>query len=233
MSKLAAALLLVCALIPAVGAQKQMKPWTEWSEKDARKILDNSPWGKTQVETDTSEMFYNPGRSSTRDTQGATNQATNVNYHIWFLSAKPIRQAFARVLEKQQKTPNPQLSESLRSFVERKFDEWIVVAVTFDSPDGRYSGPALQAFNSANTGLLKNRTYLELKNGRRLFLQEYKPPINDGLGAKFIFPRLVGDEPFITRSAEEVRFYSEVSDKIKLNMRFKIPEMMYEGQLEY
>ena len=41
-------------------AQKKYKPWTEWTEKDAQKILDDSPWGQTQTDTDTSEMFYSP-----------------------------------------------------------------------------------------------------------------------------------------------------------------------------
>src|SRR5437867_2813730 len=119
-----------------VLAQKKIKPSGEWSEKDARKILDDSPWGQTQIETDTSEMFYSPttrsASDSSRAAQGATNQATHVNFHIRFLSAKPIRQAIARSMELQQKSPNPQLSEQLRSFVDRKFDDWIVVAVTYD-----------------------------------------------------------------------------------------------------
>jgi len=30
-----------------------------------------------------------------------------------------------------------------------------------------------------------------------------------------------------------VRFYSEVSPQIKLNVTFKVSELMYEGKLEY
>ncbi len=239
MNKIAVALLLVCALGAGISAQKKMKPWTEWSEKEAQKILNNSPWGQTQSEVDTSEMFYTPttqsggGSSASRIEQGATNQATGVNFHIRFLSAKPIRQAFARLVELKQKTPNPELSEQLRSFVERDFSEWIVVAVNYDSRDGRYSGPVMQALNSANIGLLQNKTYLEIKGGKRLFLQDYKAPINDGMGAKFIFPRMVDGEPFVKPDSGELRFYSEVGKTIKLNMRFKVSEMMYEGKLEY
>ncbi len=239
MDKIAVTLLLVCALAVGISAQKRMKPWTEWSEKEAQKILDNSPWGQTQSDVDTSEMFYTPttqsggGNSASRIEQGATNQATGVNFRIRFLSAKPIRQAFARLVELKQKTPNPELSEQLRSFVERDFSPWIVVAVNYDSRDGRYSGPVMQALNSANIGLLQNKTYLEIKGGKRLFLQDYKAPINDGMGAKFIFPRMVDGEPFIKPDSGEVRFYSEVGKTIKLNMRFKVSEMIYEGKLEY
>jgi hypothetical protein len=236
MKKAAVAFLLCGALIISAAAQKKLKPWTEWSQKEAQKMLDDSPWGQTQTETDTEEMFYSPtsqGDSARRSAQGATNQATPVNFRIRLLSAKPIRQAFARVIEAQQKTSDPKLSEQLRAFVERQFDEWIVVAVTYDSRDGRFSGPAMQAFNSANTGVLKNNTYLETKGGKRLFLEEYTAPINDGMGAKFIFPRLVEGQPFITAESGELRFYSEFNRNLKLNMRFKVADLMYDGKLEY
>jgi hypothetical protein len=233
MNKTAIVLLMVCALVASVSAQKKMKPWTEWSEKDAQKILDNSPWGQTQVETDISEMFYSPTTQGQQSRQGALNQATPTNFRIRFLSAKPIRQAFARVMEAQQKQPNPQLSERLRNFIDRKFDDLIVVAVAFDSKDGRFSGAAMQAFNSAITSTLKNNTYLEVKGGKRLFLEAYQAPSNDGLGAKFIFPRIVEGQPFIKPESGEVRFYSEIAGSLKLNMRFKVADMIYDGQLEY
>ncbi len=220
------------------GKEKKQKPWTEWSQKDAQKILDDSPWGQTQVEADTSEMFYSPttSRSSAaRSERGALNQSTPVNFRIRFLSAKPIRQAFARSIELAQKTSDKQLSDSLRSFVERKFDAWIVVSVDYDSRDQRFSGQAMQAFNSTITSTIQNNTYLETKAGKRIFLLEYKPPIQDGLGAKFIFPRSVDGQAFVSPDTGELRFYCEFTllKGLTLNMRFKTSEMVYDGVLEY
>jgi len=48
----------------SIFAQKQ-KPWTEWSKKEAEKTLNESPWGQTQTETDTSQMTYSPTVTST------------------------------------------------------------------------------------------------------------------------------------------------------------------------
>jgi hypothetical protein len=145
------------------------------------------------------------------------------------LTAKPIRQALARRAQIQ----NPQLAEQLKAFAEQHTDKYIVVAVDFESRDRRYSGPAMQIFNSANTGVLKNNTYLENNDGKRLFLQEYIAPINDGMGAKFVFPRTQNNEQFVNEQSGYLRFYSEVAKNIKLNMRFKIADMMYDGNLEY
>lgn len=253
MKKIVFAALLTALLLGAGSAQE--KSWGNWTRIEAEKILNNSPWGQTQTDTDTSEMMYSPTSQSgiststrtgalgtqtdrqsinnNRAARGANNQAIAVNYHVRLLSAKPVRQAFMRVIELAQKNPDKELLEGLRSFVQRDFSEFIVVAVAFDSTDGRYSGPALQAFASGTLGTLKNRTYLERKDGRRVFLMEYHPPINDGLGAKFIFPRIVDEKKFLNADSGSVRFYSEVSNQLKLNVTFKLPEMMYNGQLEY
>jgi hypothetical protein len=246
MKKLGIILTFVSALVIGVEAQKKVKPWTEWTEKEALKMLNDSAWGQTQTDTDTSEMFYSPnsqnrnpignrpldtsgGSNNDRTTQGQTNQATNVDYRIRLLTAKPIRQALARRAQIQ----NPQLAEQLKAFAEQHTDKYIVVAVDFESRDRRYSGPAMQIFNSANTGVLKNNTYLENNDGKRLFLQEYIAPINDGMGAKFVFPRTQNNEQFVNEQSGYLRFYSEVAKNIKLNMRFKIADMMYDGKLEY
>ena len=253
MKRIVFALLLTTLLLGAGSAQN--KPWTEWTKAEAEKILNSSAWGQTQTDTDTSEMMYSPtsqtgGSSSTRSgvlgtqsdrqsvnnnrvTQGANNQAISVNYHVRLLSAKPVRQAFMRVIELTQKTPDEELLGGLRAFVDRDFSEFIVVAVTFDSTDGRYSGPALQAFASSNAGKLKNNTYLERKDGKRVFLMQYHAPINDGLGAKFIFPRIVDERKFLNAESGSFRFYSEMTAQLKLNVSFKMSDMMYSGQLEY
>ena len=36
-------------LAASVSAQK-LKPWTEWTAKDAEKVLNDSAWGQTQTE---------------------------------------------------------------------------------------------------------------------------------------------------------------------------------------
>jgi hypothetical protein len=233
-----------------VGAQEQMKPWTKWSEEYATKILENSPWAQTQVQTDAALMFPNAGQfiiipersaldtSSPPDLALSANSASYVDYYIRFLSAKPVRQAFARVAELHQQNADPQLLKGLRDFVESKFDQWILVAITFESKNQRFSGPVMQLFNGATVGTLKNNTFLELNNGKRLFLEDYKAPSSDGLGAKFMFPRTVNGVPFIAAESGKVRFFakltsSEASRPLILNMVFKVSDFRYEGSLEY
>ena len=215
----------------AQKGEKKLKPWTEWTQKDAEKLLDNSGWSQTQVMTDISQMFYSPANSS-RSTKGAVNQAVPMYFRICFLTAKPVRQAWARLIELKSK-PNPAVKKQLVDFVEGgRSDEWITIAVSFRSDQPQYEREAMQAFNSATSGLLKNNTYLEMKNGTRQFLDDYRPG-NEPWGSMFRFKRVVDGKPFITPECGEVRFYTELNKDLVLNMRFKVADFNYEGSFEY
>jgi hypothetical protein len=230
-------LLLILSAIAT--AQKKNIPWTEWSKKDAEKVLTDSPWAQTQIDTNLTEMFYAPTsplagapNKNQRNVEGATNQEMKLTYHIRFFSARPVRQALARLYQLQE-SPDEERQRGLRSFAEMESKDAIILTVTYESPDGRYSGKIMQQFNSAVTAILKNKTFLEKNDGARLFLNEYVPPGKDGFGARFIFQRVVNNQPYLDSNTKEVRFYCEYSDTLKLDMRFKVSEMMYNGRLEY
>jgi hypothetical protein len=247
----------ILLMLTAVGVTlgQNTRSWVGMSPQDAERVLSNSPWGQTQTDTDTSEMFYSPtkagtgtvaqsanGRASINDQtsinnsradRGATNQAVSVNYRIRFLSAKPIREAISRLAMTERHQPVEDFEGLMQPFVDRDFSQYIVVIVTFDSTDGRFSGPAFQAFSSSTADTLKNSTYLERKDGKRLYLMEFRAPQDDGLGAKYVFPRIVDGKPFLTADSGNVRFYSEVGGKIKLNVKYKVADMVRDGKLEY
>ena len=233
------ATLLVLGLA-TVMAQKADQ-WTDWSKKDAQKMLDDSPWGQIQTETDTREMMFSPtsgaGTSSVnsaRSVSGANNQSINLTFRVRFFSARPIREALARKMELDQNgnLKGDQLTR-LHNWAEIKSPDSIIVTVSFDSPDGRYSGPAIQDFGSATTATLKNDCYLQRSDGKQLFLQEYVPPGKDGFGGRFIFSRNVDGQPFINDKSGEIRFYVKFPDLAKIDRRYKVADMMYQGQLEY
>lgn len=186
---------------------------------DLNKTLNNSAWGKTQTETDTSEMFFsptrpgsslpagaqaNPGsvreqqsRNNERTGRGAYNQAVSVNYRIRFFSARPIREALAKLFVINNPTASAELLNDWKGFVDRDFGPFIVLTVSYDAEDGRMLGPAIQAFASSTADTLRTTTYLERNDGKRVFLSGYRPPSEDGIGAKFVFPRQVDGKPFL------------------------------------
>lgn len=241
-------ILSVCSLLllfaGAAIAQKT-KPWTEWSEKDAEKVLNDSAWGQTQTEGDSSSQAPSSTSAITATTaarredsnikaassveSGEKKESQPVHYRVRLLSAKPIRAAFVRMIELQG-APAEKVAQ-LRTFVDRDFGDYIVVTITMDG-DRKRMTPIAQQLTAADADVLKATTFLERKDGKRVELMDYRAPIQDGLGAKFVFPRTVDGKPFIDANSGEVRFSTEVA-KAKITRRFKVTEMMYDGKLEY
>ncbi len=243
MSKTVLAFSVALALGMIAMAQKEMKPWTEWSMKETTKILNDSAWGQTQLETKeadggTSAITNTTGsarsmtpKDASKDTPGAI--TSYIKYFIRFLSARPIRQAVVRKLQLEQPSIFEKQAEQLKSFTEISSADYIVIAVVAEAKDPSMGGAALQAFKTANIDSLKEVTYLERKDGQRVPLLDFKPPIADGLGAKFVFPRTLKNQPFIGAEDGQVRFVSQLSKAVKLDARFKVAEMVYNGKLEY
>ena len=218
-------------------------------------FLNDSPWGKTQTETDTSEMFFSPtrpgsgmpggaqadpravreqqARNNERTGRGALNQAISVNYRVRFFSARPIREAFAKLFVLNNPNASAELVDDWKGFIERDFGPFIVITVNYDSEDGRLLGPAIQAFASSTKDTLKNNTYLERNDGKRVFLIDYRPPSSDGVGAKFVFPRLVESGPFLSTTNTFVRFVSDLPGNIKLNVKYDLRNMIFNDRLMY
>ena len=118
-------LLLTAVAFETVTGQKQAKSWKEWSKADAEKVLNKSAWGQLQVDTDLSEMFFTPTADSarapnanSRREQGATNQETKLTYGIRFFSARPVRQAFIRMIQLQQRNLEADVIERMNNFAE-------------------------------------------------------------------------------------------------------------------
>jgi len=228
------------------AAFAQKKPWTEWTKKDVEKTLNDSAWGQTQSEggrqqapTQTSAVTQTTAArrddrttSDVRAESGESKPSNVVKYHVRFLSAKPVRAAFARMVLLAQTEPNEALTGQLQTFVDRDFAKYIVVSVGVEVSDQKMAAPLTRAFSAATTEALKQTVYLERKDGKKLFLMEYRAPTEDGMGAKFVFERVVDGQPFLSEN-DSVRFVAEFSEKMKLNTKYKLSEMLYDGKLEY
>src|SRR5262245_21758922 len=106
----------VCLLAIALASSafgQQNKPWTEWTKKDVEKTLSDSAWAQTQTEgggqsqSSSSSGAVTSTMAGRREDQridaaarnvesGETKAAPSVKFMVRFLSAKPVRAAFAR-----------------------------------------------------------------------------------------------------------------------------------------
>jgi hypothetical protein len=238
---------LLLLLVVAAQAQKT-KPWTEWSEKDAEKVWNDSGWAQTQTEgggvEDASQTSAITSTTAARESQvrnasaaskagesGDKKERAVIHYRVRLLTAKPIRAAFVRMVELQGAPPEK--VTQLRTFVDRDFGDYIVVTITAEGTDQKQKMAVSQILTSADVNALKEVTYLERKDGKRVQLVDYRAPAQDGLGAKLVFPRTVDGKPFIEPNSGEVRFAMELGKTARINRRFKVADMMYDGKLEF
>ncbi|MFN7930647.1 MAG: hypothetical protein U0Y68_22540 [Blastocatellia bacterium] len=235
MKRLVGTTLSAILLVSLCLAQKSLKPWTEWKEAEAKKLLDNSPWAHT-IES------FDAGQESKATT--ATNPLATADERlndavlltkVRLLSAKPVRQAFLRWVEARQKSPNPKLTESLQKLVEQSYEDWIVIAVQPEKKDGSVPYNEMTELTKATTAGLQAHVWLQTSKGKseRVLLKEYMPPGNDGLGARFIFPRKLNGKEFVVPENGHLKFHAELPQRINLEWGFKISDLFYEGKLEY
>jgi hypothetical protein len=251
---------LVVLLVSINAAAQDPKPWTEWSKTEAEKMLNDSPWGQTHaykrsIATSNSAQprrtaapptgIYGPAGTNAIDdgnamksvlmggvpstpTTSSSSLSVNYTFRIRFLSAKPIREAFAAMFLIKQagidSADREKAVESLKSFVELESANYIVVAV--ESVD-------FAALPQDLSTPLKDNTYLQRRDGKRVSLINYRAAGPDGLGAQFLFPRSLEDQPFLNLDSGEVRLHSEIGPNFKLDRVFKISNMVYRGKLEY
>lgn len=227
---------LVCLLLGGVVFAQKTKPWHEWSKKEADKVLNDSAWGQTVRKGEAPpDMSNRNGGSGSQGSgvQGPAPLSPEVYFRVRFITAKPIREGFANRFLFSQPKPTDEIKSGLQKIIDNGFGELIVVAVNVDGQNPQTVGAAFQELMKLKAATLADKVYLERKDGKRLPLIDYKQPVADDMGGKFVFARSLDDVPFLGTDSDSVRFVANLSSTLKLNVKFKISTMMYGDKLEY
>src|SRR5215510_9653533 len=214
---------LLVGLLVSVATTQSTRPWTEWSKKDVEKTLNDSAWGQTQTEGESARSDTNssavtqvaaPGSANINRSgeSGESKPTTSIKFRIRLLTARPIREAFARQVVLSRENPPEELTQQLQGFIDRDFNDYIIVAVNVETNDQRVGNPLLQTFNKMTAEMLKDIAYLERKDGKRLPIQDYRAPAADGMGAKFVFPRQLNGQPFVLDDKDSVKFVVQLNE---------------------
>jgi len=202
---------------PMLQAAKfwEKEPYTEWSAKDARKIITKSPWCYEY-------RWGNIGNIAGSVIWGDNSEREYTTiFRIAVYSSRTVRQAYIALIADGDQDKFREYEE----FVARDYDE-IILAITVDSvPRGLSSVFDLNAeMQALRTPDLINNTYLTTDDGNKVYLKEYIPPTPDGTGAKFVFAdRLPDGSPFITPATRKFRFQTK---------EFRIKEIDPQAQAE-
>lgn len=209
------------------------KPWTEWDKDDALELLQDSPWAEVYTIRGAGSSMSVLGPGSAGDLTSAApseretgrGQASRI-YYLRFQSAKPVRMAVAR-LQTDGGEVSGEVGARLQEFVDTHPAPGHVVLVLRIQ-----QGMDATALKAATTDLLKNNAYLLLKKSKkRIYVKQYVPP-KDNLEAIFVFDRMENGEDLFTVEEDEVRAIIEIDRQTKINQKFELKDMVFEGQVE-
>ena len=232
-------LTLIFATIPtAIGKDFwEKEEYKEWSEKDCRKMLTDSPWSEKYEDT-----AIDVNRADATAGDGAP---PYVRYQVQLYSALPIRQAIVRqsmIANKYDElSPEQQqsLDEQTDAILNANYDDFVVVYVTYESNLPR--GDVTQLVNhwqTQNTDRLKFSVFLNGSKGERVPLSQYVVSQGGQQSFQFVFPRKVEGREVLgpDDKALILEFQHPAAGRVsggKAFVEFKTKKMMYNDKLEY
>ncbi len=234
--QLAILLLLVSPTLLLAGKFWNEKPYIEWTQKEASQMLTDSPWMEFQVFKETGyDDFYegrSPGgsprtvnipRSAGGAPQGRARGPGQRSYEMRFQSARPVRMALARLYM----LGGQWTQEQSEQFIENEQAKQFIILAVRTPQD-------TSALNETTLPALQETTHLELKRDKRkVGLEHYVSPQDSGDGwAYFIFPKEKDGNPMIRLEDREIRFRCRLNENTKLDRKFKLKNMVFQGNLE-
>ncbi len=203
------------------------KPFTEWTDKDAQKVLQNSPWAKEySIAMAGGAGGADPtngkaGKSGTgqmaADAGGGAASGASVTLYIRWQSALPVKQAVVKMRYKGEAGTSP----DAKKFLDNAEDQYVVIVEGLNR--GMVRGDA---------GDIKK----ELMAQTELMVKGREPikPIDFRLAgegmrvnAVFAFPKTVP----LTIDDKEVEFDCKVGT-FNVKQKFALKAMMFNGKLE-
>lgn len=205
----------------------QKKEYRQWSEKECRNLLENSPWAQTYTLSQTLiEPLQSPGMERARapnpvapgastgssrtqdpnrsdDTGRAREARPQITYQAQFRSVPPIRQALVRLSQinakYDQMQPDQQraVDQKAEEFLAKRFPDTVVLYVSYRSNVQVNDRELAVHWQTQTTETLKNFVFLIGSGGEKVPLRDYWVAEGGGRAFQLIFPREYKGEPLI------------------------------------
>jgi hypothetical protein len=204
--------------------------FSKWPLNKAVQVLNVSPWAKHETFT---RVISGVGSGISGEKEIYS------TYYVRFLSARPIREAYARIqqiqhgYEKMSPEKRRQFEEAQLPNLDLDVSRWIVVSVSFRSNDPNEESSVRRFFQSETVKTLKTKAFLSTPSFPQVELSEYFPQREESVGAKFVFPREVNGVPILTKDCPSITL--ELLDvpgtNARLRSTFAVKPMIVDDQL--
>jgi hypothetical protein len=220
-------LVLMSGALPSWITQEH---FSKWPMNKAVQVLNVSPWAKHETFT---RVISGVG-------SGISGEKEIYNtYYVRFLSARPIREAYARIqqiqhgYDKMSSAKKRQFEEAQLPNLDLDVSRWIVVSVSFRSNDPNEESSVRRFFQSETVKTLKTKAFLSTPSCPQVELSAYFPQREESVGAKFVFPREVNGVLVLTKDSPSITL--ELLDvpgtNARLRATFAVKPMVVDDQL--
>ncbi|MET0626400.1 MAG: hypothetical protein ABW250_25930 [Pyrinomonadaceae bacterium] len=229
---LTSALALAATLVCAAGARAQKeewqgKPFREWTEKEARKVLTDSPWARTVAHSGPMVNF----------TGGTGDTPTPDKVYVARLrSALPIRQAILRL--RQIKDKYDSMSDKDKAKFDEKNKPLVECPACADNYVVSLIPPRSADTRSPTTEKMKLYVRLMDDRGQQRELVHFVPSKATGEEVIFFFPRFDDKgQPLLTPSSKRLIFTIDSSsiamDAVIQRFEFDVSKMLEGGAVVF
>jgi hypothetical protein len=217
----------------------QKKDYKNWSEKECRKLLQDSPWTKTYAISDVVIELFESER-----TDRGRQPNPRITYNVQFRSALPIRQAQIRMAQMQMKydqLPPEQQSrfdQQGEQYLNASFPDSVAVHVSFGSNVPIYDRELLQYWQGMTLEQVKNTTYLIGTKGTRVRPTAFQPYEAGRQEFALMFPRQHEGKPLVGPKDKRISLEFEHPAVGELGGRrvfveFSVKKMVIDGIVIY
>ncbi|MBN2242117.1 MAG: hypothetical protein JW793_05460 [Acidobacteria bacterium] len=232
-------LVLLLSSVPgAPGADFwEKKEYGEWSEKDCRKMLQDSPWA---------EKYETTSIDVNRADETASDAAPPyVRYWVQLRSALPVRQAIVRQTQiannydKLSAEQKQAIDQQTDSFLKTDYGDYVVVYITYETNSPRNALTQLvRHWQTQNTDRLKFSVFLGGSKGEKVPLEQYVVSQSAEQFIQFVFPRKVNGRELLEPEDKNLILEFPVPAVGSVGggtafVEFKTKDMTYNGKLEY
>ncbi len=205
------------------------KNFRKWTLEEAVGMLTDSPWARKETYT---RIIGGIGSGLSGEKEIYS------TFFIRDLSARPIREAYARVRQIQagydqmSREEKRKLDSALEPGLRLDVTRWIVMTISFRSNDPNLELRVQQFLETQTVDTMKIRAHLSTARFPQLELAAYFPPQEEVVGAKFVFPRAVDDQPVVLPEDKRLTFELDVPGfDPELRAIFTVSDMMMDGRL--
>jgi hypothetical protein len=225
------------------------KPFAQWSKADVQKLLNDSPWARTQearldfgseVRRVAGAPTTSSGHQSTE--MGGANIAVDYRVTLRLRSALPIRQALVRL--KQIEAKYDQMNAKERAAFDEKMKGLLdcpacaqnyVVTLSCKSTNYPGADALYDGLRGATLPGLKPYVHIENDRGERRSLIHFVAPKAPGEETIFFFPRFDDeDRPLVTPATKKLYFrLSDSNAKAITNFELDVAKLLLNGEIVF